>query len=201
MTRTRLRSLIARLALVAPILLGPSIRATSAADAPGTPSCPSKNVTPSSNDNPDAGDLPVTGSTERVVWSHLRWNSLGIRVITGQSYQFTSDKNQIWCDATIPSSPAGYTSDHARTERKASRLAFNSATESLRRLSSANWFALTCGIDDNAATYFVVGTGTLWRSPANGILGCFANDIGNKLIRDFYQNNTGFIALTVKRTE
>jgi hypothetical protein len=119
-------------------------------------------------------------------------NDLGIRVVRDQTYEFTADGT--WWDCSIRVGPAGYTSDEV-VGQGASRLSFNTLTESARRLPHGKWFALICGIDNDRSTYFTVGVGTTWQAQAPGTLGCFANDIGL-----MYGNNSGFVTLSVTRT-
>lgn len=153
--------------------------------APDTPK-------PTGRENLAMGELEVGQTVRRIVWARPKWNHLGIHVVADQEYAFTASGT--WWDCGILARPSGYTSDEV-VHQGASRYAFNGLTESWRRLPSANWFALVCGVDDDPSTYFAVGAGTRRQAPASGMLGCFANDLTL-----FYGNNSGAVMLSVTRT-
>ena len=58
------------------------------------------------------------------------WTNTGTRLEAGRTYRFVASGQ--WHDASIPSTPAGYASQNL----------FQHASEHLRRVPSAPWFAL-----------------------------------------------------------
>ncbi|MFN8058037.1 MAG: hypothetical protein U0Q12_12805 [Vicinamibacterales bacterium] len=113
-----------------------------------------------------------------------RWTSTGVRLQAGETYALSVSGQ--WRDASIDSGPSGYASVNL----------FQRATERLRRVPSAPWFALVGAIDRLRDTQFVIGGGCVYRAIADGELTCFANDL-----LGFYWNNSGSVTLHVTKVE
>ena len=217
MRRPTIRVVTGALTIMALLLPGRLVPTSAGADV--VAGCPKRanSVCPMQDNvsvNAEVGALVEGRTAERTVWARVRWNPLGILVGPEESYQITWSEEQTWCDCTIPSSPAGYTSYDAIRRYGASRWAFNSFFEFRRRVAAANWFALVCGVNDRSESYRAVEPPKVWSTLSGeawdnsigwktGQLGCFANDIGPKpfylLFRDFYENNSGSIRITVTR--
>ncbi|GEP59603.1 hypothetical protein RSO01_67690 [Reyranella soli] len=89
-----------------------------------------------------------------------------------------------WRDASIASSPDGYSSTNLVL-----RLA-----ESWRRVPTAPWFALVGTVDRDTSLLTPIGAGAKIAFPKSGKLSCFANDVCF-----MYFNNRGSVMLTVDR--
>ena len=113
--------------------------------------------------------------------SRESWCDTGIRLAAGRSYRLSA--RGTWRDASIVTDAAGY----------ASRNLFQRATERLRRLPDAPWFALIGAVDRRPETQFVIGTDCLFTALRDGELTCFANDL-----RFFDFNNDGTVTLAVE---
>jgi hypothetical protein len=132
------------------------------------------------------GPQPVT----REIRAARHWNDTGLQVDAGKHYQFSAGGQ--WCDWFVLSGPEGYQSIDF----------FQAWTEKWRRVPDQPWFSLICAVDRDPDPAKMVAVLTpdpdgLGRSfTGSGELTCFANDLGA-----MYWNNSGAIAMTVRRIE
>jgi uncharacterized protein (DUF2235 family) len=119
-----------------------------------------------------------------IVGVHARekWNDTALQLLKGETYLFEASGS--WSDASIRSGPAGYSSPSV----------WFRLVQPLRRVPSANWFALIGCIGPRPDTAFVIGEHRELVAPADGILHCYANDLAF-----LYRNNSGWIKLAVTR--
>jgi len=125
----------------------------------------------------DIGQIFVAG-----IHSGLKWEDTALKLVKGERYRFEASGR--WYDANIPSGPAGYASPNSILR----------LLEWLRRVPSANWFALIGAIGQDMSLAFVIGENAETDAHEDGILHCFANDLAM-----MYWNNTGWVKLTVTR--
>jgi len=109
------------------------------------------------------------------------WVDTGLLIVPGTTYLFTASGR--WKDARIETDADGYPSANI----------FQQATERLRRVPEARWFALIGAVDRQPSTQFVIGSRATFRAATGGQLTCFANDL-----RWFYFNNSGSVTLTME---
>ena len=161
------------------------------------------------------GSFPPNPNTTFPVDAKIQWNPSKFAIQKGQTYRIEVQGDQVWRDANIQVSPEGYKSYYdgvskcyAAVGRCRPYLKFK------RRLISANWMSLVCGIGDyvwklqevafNLERYmpmkenefisslFYVGKNITFQAQATGELVCFANDA-----LGLYWNNDGVINATV----
>jgi len=116
--------------------------------------------------------------TMLTVPSWTLWNDTGLDVPPQGNLHFVATGQ--WTDWYINTTPAGY--------EKASL----KAVEHLRRLPSANWFALVGAFDKDLSTAFLIGEGRTLVAEKGGRLFVFANDIAW-----LYWNNVGSVSLSI----
>src|SRR5687768_140660 len=131
---------------------------------------------------------PIEPTTPRSATIRARrdWNSTGITVMAGHTYQLEATGK--WTDLIITRDANGYATDEAPFLSRASLRKH----EARRRMPHENWFVLVGGIDRDHTTTFRIGTGCVYVAPRTGELTCFANDDPS-----FYWNNWGSIELMV----
>jgi len=136
--------------------------------------------------DPAASEYPIrllVGQCVAVgIHALLRSNDTGIQMSPGEQYVLEAKGR--WYDATISTGPDGYESPN---------LLFR-LLEWLRRVSKGNWFALIGVIGTDDRNTFLIGNGINIPVKTGGILKCYANDLPF-----MYQNNSGFLTLTVER--
>ncbi|HVK56497.1 MAG TPA: hypothetical protein VM532_15900 [Burkholderiales bacterium] len=111
-----------------------------------------------------------------------KWSDTRISIVAGEEYHFKSSGQ--WNDKTIVCGADGYASPNLLLR----------ASEFLRRVPSAPWFALIGSIDRNEDAFFLLGAEATITPQSTGTLYCFANDVSF-----MYWNNTGGIQLSVTR--
>lgn len=116
------------------------------------------------------------------VHSRAKWNDTTLRLVQGETYQFSASGT--WYDASIQTGPGGYTSPS---------LGFR-LVEWWRRRPQDNWFALIGAIGQDESSTFAIGENTRKSVSQEGVLHCYANDLPFT-----YQNNSGWVKLTVTR--
>ena len=152
------------------------------------------------------------------IYAKQDWNWTGIYLEAGQEYQLTADGQ--WTDSNISCGPAGthdgkfHVGEIAHMAGSAlgwiesglKKIGLSEESDIIgsKRVEHADWFALVGAIADGGnpdldgthetLTHFEVGDNYSITPEKSGYLYCFANDAWG-----FYQNNRGFVTLTVRK--
>lgn len=161
------------------------------------------------------------------VYAAIKWNPTVFAIQEGETYNITvygnqfGTSDQFWYDGGLRVNAEGYSSYFDSLSNCFVGMGrCRSHLKKRRRIASANWMALSCGIGqyvrplvqiqpgkeeefhwlplDEAAlepTLFKVGRTVEFQSPYTGQLICFANDA-----HTLYWNNQGSLEVTVRRT-
>ncbi|MEZ5304930.1 MAG: DUF2235 domain-containing protein [Verrucomicrobiales bacterium] len=172
-----------------------------------------REILPGDRFHPTAGRILQVGESQSVeVDARNRFGWSGIIAVKGGRYTFTPDRNGRWKDSEIVCDATGWPDDLIRGETLLKRI-FGEAKEwllerkvtgLLRRVKSANWFELCACIGTLDKAAFPVGhgqhatAGHARISQAMGPLFFFAND-SKTTWKDFYENNSGSLKVTVTR--
>jgi hypothetical protein len=119
---------------------------------------------------------------EVTIRAHELWNRTGVAIEASATYLFEVRGDQHWFDFWIETDADGYSRWWLKL------------VEGLRRVPTANWFALIGTLDGSLESAWVIGRGGQYTATASGELVCFANDIDS-----MYWNNWGALVLTVTR--
>ena len=124
------------------------------------------------------------GKASSEIYAQLYWNSTGVMLRPGYSYQFSATGS--WWDAVKKCCADGYPKGNFVQE-----LARN-----LRRSPENDWFALVGAVNRDLSTRFLIGLSRVYDVPekGGGELFCFANDVPG-----FYWNNFGYVTLTTRQ--
>jgi hypothetical protein len=134
--------------------------------------------------NKEARGLKVGGTVTVRIFAKKMCNDTKIMVLTGHKYSF--EANGKWTDLDNTCDADGYPSPNTLLR----------ASEGLRRMPGANWFALICAVNADKKLLFPIGTRRTMSMPRSGRLACFANDVAT-----MYGNNKGEVKLTVTRVD
>jgi hypothetical protein len=126
--------------------------------------------------------ISVGESITRTIKAREHWNDTDIIMAKDETYHFKASGN--WKDLDKSCCANGYESTNILL----------CSTERLRRVATANWFALIGAIDHNEQSFFLIGNENTISIPQGGNFSCFANDV-----IFMYWNNCGELELTIER--
>lgn len=138
--------------------------------------------------------LEINDSRTFTVQANQPYNPSRVLLRAGEKYRFEVNPDQLWFDADIPASPAGW--DRSKIGKvKEWLIGF---AESSRRCPDAEWFEIVGSLDRSDDDLFRILKHTDPAHPysptKDAELYAFANDL-----RDKYGNNLGSIEVTVTR--
>jgi hypothetical protein len=120
-----------------------------------------------------------------IVRARNSWNSTGLKLIAGQSYEFEVRDVEDWVDFYVASDPQV---GHIRPQP------WMYFFKWLRRHRKENWYTFVGTAGKNPIKYFLIGGGSTHTIETTGELLTFANDA-----HGFYWNNRGTLCLIVIR--
>jgi hypothetical protein len=141
----------------------------------------------------NARKLQVGESNTSTVYSESKYNWSGVELETGCHYEFIIDSGQRWKDGDLETcGPGGWKSEQLPWYQEK----IVGWLEKNRRRPDADWFEIiaTLGDEDDELLRILHGDKT-YTANHNADLYYFANDLQSK-----YDNNSGSIEVTVKRT-
>lgn len=141
-----------------------------------------------------ASPLNVGETRTFTVHANRHYSPSGVILKPGEKYRFDVDSAQLWYDADIPATPAGW--DRSKIGGLQSWI-FGFA-ESERRCPKGEWFELIGSIGQNDTNLFRILKHTVdahgYEPEKEGELFAFANDLADK-----YGNNLGSVEVRVTR--
>ncbi|ANP76767.1 hypothetical protein A134_10265 [Vibrio crassostreae 9CS106] len=127
------------------------------------------------------------------VFAAEKINRTGVFLEVGKRYRFETNTAELWYDASIACSAAGWDRLGVTLGLKEVAIA---TMEPFRRVSNAKWFELCASIGSEDRETFRIGLNENYSPLTSGELCPFANDL-----ECFYGNNKGAIHCTITRIE
>ena len=127
------------------------------------------------------------------VYAEQRFNWSRVKLIKGQRYKISAEKDDHWSDDDIDCNATGWETEDLPFYKELVIKHF----EGGRRVPAANWFELIGSYgNDDSDTFFRIGLEHKFTADETVELYTFANDLKSK-----YHNNYGYIIATIERLE